>query len=236
VGGDETLRVLLFHVMEAIVDTAAPSVLVDDAPRSSEQRVAEALLRCMGRWGLGKTTVEDIAREAGMSRATAYRLFPAGKTQILETAIRSEIRKLVDALSVDIDASPDAESCLVAIVHRTSVFLEGHEALRFTLKHEPLVLEQYLGFERVDAILCTAADMLAPALLRHYDATDARAAVVWLARLVLSYVQTPSPELDLTDPAGARRLVTTFVSPGLQASRPDGTVPSPMNPSSTDDI
>jgi hypothetical protein len=45
----------------------------------AEQRVVDALLACIARWGVSKTTVEDVAREAGISRATIYRLFPGGK-------------------------------------------------------------------------------------------------------------------------------------------------------------
>jgi len=35
---------------------------------SSRQRILEATYACIARWGIFKTTVEDAAREAGMSR------------------------------------------------------------------------------------------------------------------------------------------------------------------------
>ncbi|MDQ3757030.1 MAG: TetR/AcrR family transcriptional regulator, partial [Actinomycetota bacterium] len=57
----------------------------------SEQRVREAALRCIARWGMAKTTLDDVAREAGISRATVYRLFPGGKDGLMEAVARAEI-------------------------------------------------------------------------------------------------------------------------------------------------
>lgn len=48
-------------------------------PDSAEARVVDALFDCVARWGMAKTTVEDVARSAGISRATVYRLFPGAR-------------------------------------------------------------------------------------------------------------------------------------------------------------
>ena len=66
--------------------------LVEAAISSQEERVADAAIRCVGRWGVAKTTLDDVAREAGCSRATVYRLFPGGKENLLDTAVRLEVR------------------------------------------------------------------------------------------------------------------------------------------------
>ena len=196
---------------------AAAPAAVQEPPASatSEQRLAAALLRCMGRWGLAKTTIEDIAREAGMSRATAYRLFPGGKTAILDAALAAEILRLVDQVRLRAADAPDLEERLVAVVHTASHFLATHDALCFVREHEPVVFEQYLGWERLDAVLCAAGELLVPVLEPDLG-DEARRTGTWLARLVVSYLQTPGASVDPTDAAGARRLVTQFVLPGLQ--------------------
>ena len=52
--------------------------------RSSQRvRIVDAALRCLARQGTAKTTVDDIAREAGLSRATLYRTFSDGKDGVL---------------------------------------------------------------------------------------------------------------------------------------------------------
>ena len=52
-----------------------------------DKRIVDATLRCVGRWGLAKTTLDDVAREAGCSRATVYRLFPGGKDSLFGTLV-----------------------------------------------------------------------------------------------------------------------------------------------------
>ena len=49
-----------------------------------ETRVVDAMLECIGRWGLGKTTADDVARTAGISRATLYRTFPGGMDVVFD--------------------------------------------------------------------------------------------------------------------------------------------------------
>ncbi|MGZ4705878.1 MAG: TetR/AcrR family transcriptional regulator, partial [Acidimicrobiales bacterium] len=70
--GNETTSALLSQPMG---DFAADNELAD--------RILEAALRCVARWGLIKTTVDDVAREAGCSRATIYRAFPGGKQSVI---------------------------------------------------------------------------------------------------------------------------------------------------------
>jgi len=198
----------------------ATTLLVSDLPDptdgGTEQRLAAALRRCIARWGLSKTTIEDLAREAGTSRATVYRLCPGGKFQILELAVWSDVRELVDSVAATVGAADDLEDALTGALHDAMCFLDGHEALRFVREHEPVVFEQFLDFERVEQVLHCAGDLLQPAFERFLEPADARATAIWLARLVLSYVQTPSPTLDLTDRAAAARLVRAFVLPGLR--------------------
>ena len=49
--------------------------------------VLDAAKRCVERWGMAKVTIDDIAADAGVSRATLYRLFPGGK-DVLYDAMR----------------------------------------------------------------------------------------------------------------------------------------------------
>lgn len=204
------------RVDEAGVAALALADLPDPDAGTSEQRLADALRRCVARWGLAKTTIEDIAREAGTSRATVYRLCPGGKYELLELGAWSDVRRLVDEVSGLVDAADDLEQALTSALHAAMCFLEDHDALRFIREHEPVVFEQFLDFERVEQALRCAGDLLAPSFGRFLEPEASRAAPIWLARLVLSHLQTPSPVLDLTDRAAAERLVRTFVLPGLR--------------------
>lgn len=206
--------------------------VVDGEPTPTERRVIDALLRCLGRWGYSKTTIEDIAREAGMSRATAYRQFPGGKSAILAAAVTCEARRLAEELSAVALAAPTLEECLVDVVHRASCLLEEHAPLRYARDHDPVAFEQHLALRNVEVILDAAGALLGPSFERFLAPAEARSVAVWLARIVLTYFKTPSPLVDLTSREDVVRLIGTFVSPGCSpAYEPVIDLPSTTEPS-----
>jgi AcrR family transcriptional regulator len=180
----------------------------------------------MGRWGLAKTTVEDIAREAGVSRATVYRLFPGGKSAISDAAALADMVRLVDTLRDGLADLGDRAECLSTGLWLAARFFAEHEALTFLREHEPDEFERLVRLERLDALLVATGELVGPVLAPVFDddvaARDAaRDAAIWLGRLVASHVINPSPSLDLTDADTARWVVTTFVLPGLAAASTD---------------
>ncbi|MEY2610346.1 MAG: hypothetical protein RLZZ128_995, partial [Actinomycetota bacterium] len=76
---------------------------------SPEDRVLDAARRCVDRWGLSKLTIDDIATEAGVSRATLYRLFPGGK-DVMFDALR--VRELQEFFSGMRDSLHHVDSLL----------------------------------------------------------------------------------------------------------------------------
>lgn len=63
----------------------------EDRDATSSQRAIDAAIRCMDQLGLERTTVDDIARESGISRATLYRRF-GNKEAIFAEALRQQGR------------------------------------------------------------------------------------------------------------------------------------------------
>lgn len=63
----------------------------DDRDALATQRVIEAAIRCLDQLGLDKTTVDDIARESSISRATLYRRF-GSKEAIFAAALQQQSR------------------------------------------------------------------------------------------------------------------------------------------------
>ena len=184
----------------------------------AQQAVAEALLVCLGRWGLRKTTMDDVAREAGMSRATLYRLYPGGRDQIMAAAAAGEILALADQVRAAVDATVDLEEALVTAVHVASTFLASHEALGELREHDPVAFERLLTFDHLEMAYEAAAWTVGPAFERHCRvASEAAEVAVLIARLVVSHLAWPSPAFDLSRRGDAARLVSTFVLPGLRA-------------------
>lgn len=68
-----------------------------DADKSSISRIIDAAYECFQRFGIKKTTVEDIATLADVSRPTVYRYF-LGKEDILRQVCELEVVKVHEEL------------------------------------------------------------------------------------------------------------------------------------------
>jgi AcrR family transcriptional regulator len=202
--------------------------------RSSQRvRIVDATLRCLARQGLGKTTVDDIAREAGISRATLYRTFPGGKESVIAGVVDTEAARFFSALAVAMGEAHDLEDVLVAGMVEAATRLSTHEALGYLLEHEPGTVLPHLAFARMDDLLLSVGDMAAPFFARWLDPDQAARAAEWAIRIVISYLSCPDDEVDLTDPDSARWVARCFVLPGILALR---TPPAHVSayPSTTD--
>ncbi len=192
----------------------AVPVQAENTAGAAAARVLGAARTCIARFGVTKTTVDDVAREAGVSRATLYRLFP-GKQPLLEALVTRELA----ALAVEIHEAAAATKCLddllVTVIVTAARRLEGHAALATVLAHEPEVLLPYLTFDGAGATLDRAGRVLAPLLAPHVGPDRSERAGEWVARMALAYLCAPSEVVRLTDPDSVRSLVTDFLVPGL---------------------
>jgi AcrR family transcriptional regulator len=177
--------------------------------------IVDAALRCIARWGVAKTTLDDVAREARCSRATVYRAFPGGKEGLLEAVHRTELHRFFVRVAHRLEAAETLEDLLVDGITEANAALATHEALQFLLRHEPEVVLPHLAFHRAELVLGAVTVFAAPYLAPHLGEDDAAAAAEWVARLVLSYSLCPSEVHDLSSPDDVRRLVRTYVLPGL---------------------
>jgi AcrR family transcriptional regulator len=188
------------------------------APVSTDLRIRDAALICIGRFGLAKTTVDDIAREAGCSRATLYRYYD-GKPAIVRAAVAGERDRVVDAVVDTGRAAPTFADAVVDVVVLAARELRGSDALQFLLAHEPEAVLGHLAFGPGDRLLIVVGDAIAPAFDRWLSRDGATRAGDWLARLLRSYVLMPHPPVDFTDPSAARLFLEQLVIPGLADNR-----------------
>ncbi|MDQ1397426.1 MAG: hypothetical protein QOG64_2685 [Acidimicrobiaceae bacterium] len=179
------------------------------------ERILAATYACVARYGLAKTTVEDAAREARLSRATIYRYFPGGRDQLVAEVIAWEAQRffmrLVDAVAAAETFPRLVEDALV-FAHRA---IEEHEVLQKILQTEP---------ERLLPRLTLEGDRLrqfvAAFLISHIPPEELRPGVTpadaadYVARMLLSFINGPG-SWDLTDREQVRQLVRTEVLGGL---------------------
>jgi AcrR family transcriptional regulator len=180
-----------------------------------ERRLVAAGVRCVARWGLAKTSFEDIAREAGVSRATVYRAFPGGKGRLVEIGVQYELGRLFHEAEVEAAEAASLEELLCTGISVALRELTGHAALQYLLAHEPEAILPHVAFHRLGPVLAAVAELSRPHLVRFLPEDQVRPAAELATRLVLSFTFNPSEAVDPHDPHSIRRLVRTYLLPAL---------------------
>ena len=185
------------------------------AEPSLEGRIADAALRLVGRYGLAKLTLDDVAREAGCSRATLYRHYP-GKQALLAAVVATETSRLRAGLDEVLADVTTLEEALAAAAGFGAREFAGHAALQFLLAHEPGSVLPHLCFAGADQLLALVSEAVASHLGRFLPSLQARRVGEWLARIVLSYGCTPPAHLPGTGgEAAVLQVVSDFVAPAV---------------------
>lgn len=182
------------------------------------QRILEATFACVGRWGLAKTTVEDAARQAGVSRATVYRHFPGGRDELLDATVAWQYREFFSRLMEEVHGAASLELVLergLAFARRS---LLGHEVLQSILQTEPGVLLPKLSVE-AHRTLGLISGFLEPYLEERGLApgVDGAEAADFLARMILSLISAPGRWI-LEEPGQVADLVRSELLAGVVAA------------------
>ena len=188
-------------------------------PLSLRDRLLGATYRCVERFGLGKTTVEDVVKESGVSRATIYRQFPGGRDELLQETVAWELGNYFTELADRVRDAPNLAELLERGLRFAAQSVREHAVLRKILDTEPERLLPLLTTEAAKS-LPFIADFLQPYLRREADAgrlrpgVDLERAAEYLARSILSLIGAPG-RWDLDDPAQVEELVRVELLGGI---------------------
>lgn len=183
------------------------------------ERVLAGTYGCVERFGLAKTTIEDVARVSGVSRATIYRLFPGGRDQLLRETVGWEMTRFFARLAGEVADAPDLATRLergLAFARRSVL---DHAVLQKVLVTEPEVLLPLMTIEQHRVVGYLTA-YLVPlfdaerAAGRLDPSVDVHQAADHVSRMLLSIIGSPG-RWDLADPAAVRALVRRELLGGL---------------------
>jgi AcrR family transcriptional regulator len=182
---------------------------------NTRQRIIEATYACVARRGLAKTTIEDAAKEARLSRATVYRTFPGGRDELISAVVAWATLEFFARLYEHVQGAESLEQVMewgLVFAHRS--ILE-HEILQRVMQTEPEKLLPALTVESVRLRQGIAA-FLVPYLAERGVASgvDLNEAADFLARMVLSYMSAPG-RWDLDDRAQVAQLVRAELLAGV---------------------
>jgi AcrR family transcriptional regulator len=213
--------------VQGVLDAWAAGYLSAD---EAERRLVDAALACIGRWGVRKTTFDDIAREAGVSRATVYRVFPGGKDRLVEVVIRHAIGRFLHDLDAELTRAATLDDLVTVAVGAVLREVTGNPVLRTLIEDEPGQILPHFAFRQLGRVLDLAGEVCAPYLRRFLPANAVRPAGELLARIVISFAFLRPAWVDAQDPASVRRLVRTYLVPALS---PSPSSPGPDRPPSS---
>lgn len=180
------------------------------------ERVLAAVVACVGRVGMKATTVDEVAREAGVGRASVYRWFPGGREQLVDEAITWEVGRFLAGLTAAMDGETGLRAQLVAGLGAAHRAIQDHAVLQRLLATEPggLLPQLQQTAPLVVAVLRDAFAAKVAADPRRRADVDPVEAGEWLARMVMSFLAERG-RWDLDDPAEVARLVDTQLLAGV---------------------
>ena len=197
--------------MKALLDR----VRGHDQPDGAVRQILDAAVATFQNLGIRRTTMDDIARTAGLGRATVYRRFPQ-KGDLVRAALTHELRRFLDDLDGKIAGAPTVRARLVEGFVLGVSGVRAHPLLRRLLDTEPNDVLPYL----------TVAGGPIIAVARAYLAEHIRAGVASgelstpdpdqtaeiMVRIAHSMVLTPAGRLPCADDEPTRTFASTQIA------------------------
>jgi AcrR family transcriptional regulator len=196
---------------------ATPAPVEDTKDKPVRERLLDSAEGCLAQFGPQKTSMEDVARAAGMSRATVYRYFENRDALLLGVASRQAAALASEAMTYlsRFDAISDwlVEGLLFTLreLPKRPVFaslvtsLDSGEASKLLLGSTGLI---QIGVNVLRPMFGTAKEQ---GLLR--DDIDIDMLIEWLLRVLWTYLNAPSQVA--TDEESMRKLFRMMLIPAV---------------------
>lgn len=180
----------------------------------------DAVMVCVDRAGLQSFALEDVAAEADLSRATIYRHFPGGRTQLINETVTREVARFWSELADHVRPLGDIETRFVVGLMEARRRIDDNELLQRLVASEP---DDFLpALSQSDHLVQVAIVGYIKELIsreRLVEGLDVDTAAEYLTRMLLSHIGTAG-RWDLADRSQVERLVRTQFLAGTIAGAP----------------
>lgn len=184
----------------------------------ARDRLIDAAEVCFERFGVAKTTLEDIATEAGVSRATVYRYFEGGRDEVVLGVVLRETRQFLKSLERRISREDALGDAVVEGVVYTVANVRKNAQL--ALLFAPDVAGQTTTITGASAVLFDISrEFLGPLFARAEAAGQLRPGVTvadateFVLRMVLSLLTVAGPQRR--SPAAEREFTRVYCAGAL---------------------
>ncbi|MGH9138050.1 MAG: TetR/AcrR family transcriptional regulator [Acidimicrobiales bacterium] len=168
------------------------------SPDEVREAVLDAAETCFRRYGIAQTTIDDVVREAKVSRPTLYR-HAGGKEELLAAIALRELDRFLADLARAASRRDDVAEILVDATLLAVKKARAHELFALMLAPDsrayaahvmhdlgPTVRERLAGYVEPLLDAARAEGILRPGLTTH-DAVE------WLGRVIASLIFMPEP-------------------------------------------
>jgi TetR/AcrR family transcriptional repressor of uid operon len=186
---------------------------------TTEERILVAAEQCVTRLGVRRTSMTDVAAQAGVSRGAVYFHF-ADKASLVDAVLARMAGRFVASS----EASVRTGARLADQVAEAAVFIRMSAGERVPLQQLPADEDQLLATlmtsssrhltdEWVDFWLPFLQDAEGRGEIR--TGLDYREVGEWIVRLLMSFAVMPAVTFDGGDPHAVRRFVRTYAVAGF---------------------
>jgi AcrR family transcriptional regulator len=156
-------------------------------------RILDAAFGADRDFGISRTTVEDVAQRAGLSRQTVYRYFPSKDHLVLALVLREE-EKFIEGTRAAFRSEDDLEAAFVRAITFCLEYAREHPLLDRLLATDQETFLPYLTTRSLPVIVRAREALLELVMERRPESgADALRPILDAAiRATISYILTPS--------------------------------------------
>jgi len=188
-------------------------VLADPSTDEVGESIVDAALAEFLAYGLRRTTVDTVARRAGVSRATLYRRFD-GKDALVQAVLVRESRRFFGSIAAAVADESTVEDRLVAGFAVGVRYARADRLLNRLLASDPEALLPYLTTNG-ELVVAAARDFLvqqggaaAPA-----DGRTPAGVAELFVRLAISFTLMPASAIPLDTDEDVRTFARAYLAP-----------------------
>ncbi|ASW98549.1 TetR/AcrR family transcriptional regulator [Mycobacterium intracellulare] len=201
--------------------TPRAAAAVEDQDESDRRdQILEAANQCFTQLGIQRTSVQDVARMANLSRGTVYRYFE-DRNVLIEAAIEFGAQKFYQLVAAAMaDKSTLAEK-LGAMAETHAVILLDHRTRNRLMADDAELMRHMISDG--DSAVRRSTEFLVPYVREAQKRgevganVDVTAASEWLARIIYSFSTVNEAQtFDMSKPQTVRKYVEKFAVNGLR--------------------
>jgi AcrR family transcriptional regulator len=199
---------------EAVLPLPVLSEGIPGPPPPELDVYLDAALACFTRHGIQRTSVQDVARELRVNRATVYRQV-GNVEQMVRLLLARELHHLLQRLPTQLAESSGPDT-VVQLLAAIVDYARSHPVLVKVLADEPELIGPFLVSD-LPSLVARVANQLAPLLewgMRTGQLAPRDPVVVaeWLVRTALTLVIAPPP-------GDVRRFLAELLVPALTPTK-----------------